>query len=273
MKTSSRLLVSVLASAGLLSVSGGALAYKFYMTSGAAPQPLRWYTERPAYTWTLSTVEPEETDWAGIQALLETAFDAWIDTACGVVPEFTFAGTTDVTAATPPTSLVDTPDNVVVFIKSRTQWQQSGNQSSWLAITKIANNSVNGEIVDADIEINDGMYTFHYGDDAPPSGQIDFKSMIVHEAGHFFGLDHSLDSSATMYATYAGGDPTEARSLETDDVDGICALYADAPAWVDPNAKPPETGGGDDGGCGAGALGGGLLAGLAGLLFRRRRHG
>jgi hypothetical protein len=245
-----------------------AAAYVFYM---AGDNPLRWYVGRPAYNWTMATVEPEEATWEEAKAIIEAAYDAWIDTPCGLVPEFTYGGTSAATKGTLPTSLAETPDNVVVFIRSRTDWQSSGNQSSWLAITKIANDSLSGEIIDADMEINDGMYKFHYGEEAPPAGSIDFRAMIVHEAGHFFGLDHSQSNVATMYATYSG-DPVAARSLDQDDIDGICALYTDVPTWVDRTVKPepPDDGGG--GGCGAGGAVPGLLAGLGVVLGLRRRR-
>ena len=243
-----------------------ASAYVFYK---AGDNPLRWYVGRPAYQWTMATVEPEEATWEEAKALIEEAYDAWIETPCGVVPEFTYGGTSTATKGTLPTSLTEAPDNVIVFIRSRTDWQASGNQSSWLAITKIANDSVSGEIIDADMEINDGMYKFHYGEDAPPAGSIDFRAMIIHEVGHFFGLDHSLSATATMYATYSG-DPVDARVLDQDDIDGICALYTDAPTWVDRTVKPEEPK--DDGGCGAGGAVPGLLAGLGVALGLRRRR-
>lgn len=254
---------------GMLS-AGDVSAYVFYKTKDT-DNPLRWFTGRPTYTWTMSTVEPEESTWDEAKAIIEAAYDVWVDTTCGVVPEFTFGGTTELTAATLPTSLASTPDNMVVFVRTRAQWTDSGNQTSWLAITKIANDSVSGEIVDADIEINDGMYTFHYGEDAPPAGAIDFRAMIVHEAGHFFGLDHSKSASATMYSTYSG-DPVGARSIDQDDIDGVCTLYADAPAWVDRTIKPKPPSS-DDGGCAGGVGGLGALLGGLGLaaLGRRRR--
>jgi|GEM_PF-1206902 len=271
MKLVSAVIPGISAALLLSSFAPAASAYEFLKAAKDPTQPVRWWAGRPAYTWTLSTVEPGEGSWADIQGLVETAFDAWIDTPCGLVPDFSFAGTSAATGWTRPETLADTPDNVVVFVTSRAQWQTSGNMSSWLAITKVASDEVTGQIVDTDIEINDGMYTYHYGEGAPASGEIDFRAMIIHEVGHFYGMDHSKVAGATMDGAYASGNPVDARTLDQDDVDGICALYTDVPQWVDPTVKPP--GSGDDGGCESGA-GRGLLGGLLGLLaiaFGRRR--
>src|SRR5262249_51648636 len=49
----------------------------------------------------------------------------------------------------------------------------------------------------------------------------DLQSVAVHEMGHALGLDHSSDSTAVMYATYNG----TKRSLSSDDISGIQAIY------------------------------------------------
>lgn len=237
-------------------------AYTFYMTKNSE-FPLRWW-QRPEMIFTLSTVPPEETDAGSIQALIESAFDTWITTSCGLVPEVVYAGTSDAARATTPTSLRTEPDNLIVFIRSASEWTSSGNSPTWIAITKIAHDPDSGEIVDADIEINDGGYVFSY-DDSPTRNQVDFLSMITHELGHFYGLDHSTEASATMYATYATSpqDATEARSLAQDDSDGICTLYADVPVHRD---RDP-----DDGGCcGSGPGGGWPLAAFGMILLGLR---
>jgi len=240
----------------LASLTPAAHAYELYMTKDGK-SPLRWW-QRESLEFQLATVAPEETELAAIQAIAERAFDQWIDAPCGLVPEVTFAGMREVSKATTPTSLRAEPDNIFVFIKSSSEWTGSGNSPTWIAITKIAHDPTTGEIVDADIEINDGGYAFSY-DDTPGVNEVDFLSMLTHELGHFFGLDHSDESSATMFATYATSPVAalEARSLSQDDIDGVCALYTDVPV------HKGAGGAGDDGGCGAS----GGAAGLSGLAF------
>lgn len=242
---------------------GAAQAYKFYMTKDGLA-PLRWW-QREVLPFHLSTVAPEETAWANVQGLVETAFDAWISTACGRVPETTFAGTNDATHATTPVSLRSEPDNTVVFIRTSGEWSQLGNSPTWIAITKIAHDPETGEIVDADIEINDGGYRFSY-DDSPGANEVDFMSMLTHEFGHFFGLDHSTNADATMFATYATSpeDAMEARSLSQDDIDGACTLYVDVPVHKVPTSS-------DD--CSAGGAGSVAALAALGLAGWRRRRG
>lgn len=233
-----------------------ASAYTFYMTA-KSDEPLRWWM-RPMLPFSLATVEPEEATLLEVQPLIERAFETWIDTSCGRVPEVTYQGTRAHVRATTPSSLRSEPDNLIVFIRSASTWASFGNSPTWIAITKIAHDPSTGEIVDADVEINDGGYVFSY-DDSPAANEVDFLSMLTHELGHFYGLDHSLEASATMFATYATSpaDAMEARSLSQDDIDGVCTLYIDVPVHKTP---PP-----DDETCGAG--GGGLVGGLGGLAL------
>lgn len=237
-------------------------AYNFYMTKDGL-QPLRWW-QRPTLEYHLSTTAPEETDAAGLQGLVDGAFETWIGTSCAKVPEVLFVGTEEAMRATTPSSLRAKPDNLIVYVRSAVEWTRFGNSPTWIAITKIAHDPSTGEIVDADVEINDGGFVFSY-DDSPASNQVDFLSMLTHELGHFYGLDHSADAHATMYATYATSpaDAMEARTLSQDDIDGICTLYTDVPVH-----KAPSD---DTGSCGAGGPAGLWGLGVCLWLARRRR--
>lgn len=76
-----------------------------------------------------------------------------------------------------------------------------------------------GRYHDADIHINSKEFRFSLDGQ---NGAIDLRSVLVHELGHALGLGHSTDVRATMYATVNG---LRCRSLETDDVLGVCTLY------------------------------------------------
>jgi MYXO-CTERM domain-containing protein len=74
-------------------------------------------------------------------------------------------------------------------------------------------------IGEADMEMNGVNFTWITG--SGRGGSVNAYSIILHEGGHYYGLGHSSDPSATMYFAYSGG----IDSLGTDDTNGICALY------------------------------------------------
>ncbi|MCC6621076.1 MAG: matrixin family metalloprotease [Deltaproteobacteria bacterium] len=247
-----------------------ASAYEFYIADDS-DAPLRWF--RKSLEYRLATTSPAEFAAAELPNLASQAFEAWVGTACGKVPEVGFMGTSSAAQATKPTRLSDPPDNIIVFIASSSKWSTPieqgglGNRPEWIAITKISHNTFTGEIVDADIEVNDGGYKFSI-DGTPGTDEIDFLAMLTHEVGHYFGLDHSAESDATMYASYSRSPDkaTEARTLSADDEAGICALYTDVPE--SPHEQVDD---GDSGnGCATGS-GGSLVFGLLMLARLRRR--
>ncbi len=75
-----------------------------------------------------------------------------------------------------------------------------------LGLTTITFDPDTGEIYDADMEINSTQPLTISGPLA--SDGYDFLSIITHETGHFFGMAHSNDDSATMFAHYAPGTMT-----------------------------------------------------------------
>lgn len=155
--------------------------------------------------------------------------------------------------------------------------------SNALALTTLSYNFKTGEIYDADVELNSKEVVFTVGDGAV---RVDLESILTHEAGHFLGLDHSLEAGATMTSGYFDG-TTEHRTLDGDDIAGICAAYPSAGRTATENSCEPRHGyaevcAADASGCSvqgapdprgkagrAGALFGAL--GLLGLGLGRRR--
>ena len=95
-----------------------------------------------------------------------------------------------------------------------------------------------GQIVDADICFrNDGQVTFATpGALATAPGAYDLESLLAHELGHVFGLDHSGVWRAIMFpfapspGTFFGGRPTVSAPdapLSDDDRAGLRSLYPD----------------------------------------------
>ena len=108
--------------------------------------------------------------------------------------------------------------NVVVF-RDQTWPHPSGPHN--IALTTVTYDVRTGEIYDADIEINTAKYGLTTSDG---DVQTDLLSVVTHEAGHFLGLTHSLDATATMWANYTTGD-IGPRTLGVDDIGAICNVY------------------------------------------------
>ena len=163
-------------------------------------------------------------------------------------------------------------------------WPYAGT-SHQIALTTLTFQDSDGEIFDVDVEINSAQFELSTSDDAI---KADLQSIATHEAGHFFGISHSLVQGATMEASYRVGD-TSLRSLEPDDIEAICSVYPpDRKAAACQSTRIPRHGFSaecsdaleTDAGCcstapsgNSGAPARAMLAGALGMLvlFARRR--
>jgi MYXO-CTERM domain-containing protein len=164
-----------------------------------------------------------------------------------------------------------------------------------------ASSSRDGEIVDADVELNGEQFSISSNGTTlgGPNCKSDLANTLTHELGHVMGLDHTClapgdppkvdgngepvplcaDTSdpqitvATMYIFQQCGE-TKKSSPAPDDIDAVCAAY--------PRENDPESciavgegsgccsAGGTSGRDTAGAI---LIALLAAAAYRRRRSG
>lgn len=88
--------------------------------------------------------------------------------------------------------------------------------------------SQNGKIIHADVLFNFQNYSFGDVTNGDPDvfNKIDFESVLVHELGHFLGLNHITaeeDPNSIMLPKISRG--TAKRTLSTGDVSRIRALY------------------------------------------------
>jgi uncharacterized protein (TIGR03382 family) len=213
-------------SLAILWAPGSAVAYQLYTTENDVNLPLRWFSDTVRFEVSETSAQGIET--AALITLAQQGLGAWED-ATKCTPNIVFSGTTTDKDGSFEVSCDN--NNVVVFILDTDQWAGKGFSYLEIAKTTLMISEENGEIVDADIELNAGGFIFSTGN--PNNQTIDLLNTLTHEAGHFLGMDHSSDKAATMYA-HAPPEETTKRSLEQDDIDGACALYKGfSPAQLD----------------------------------------
>jgi hypothetical protein len=228
--------------------------------STASPIPRRWSTSLPASPQTVFTVATPGTSQQidEIQQTILDSFGVWT----GVNGTMLNAGKFPTALA--PLAQISTADACANDQGGNLSGQNTIclNQSSSaftfgvLAFTRVfaatapgqsiggTTASFTGQILEADVEFrNDGQVTFATpGALAAHSGSYDLESLLVHELGHFFGLEHSpvwravLSPFAPPPGTYWGPRPTASvpdAPLRDDDRTGIRVLYPDPSDSVD----------------------------------------
>lgn len=211
---------------------------------GEDPQPVRWPRSCVTYRindegTTNSDAPPGLSD--ELVEAITWSFDQWTQVECSAML-LTYGGPTSTSVAQYNDSRNASNVNLVVFRDN--QWQAVASDQTF-ALTSVTFNPNTGIISDADIEINSEIYPLSVIDPAE-SDHVDLRNTLVHEIGHFIGLDHVDSRNATMYPNAELGD-TDKRSLAQDDIDGICHIY---PAPADGSAPSCEdTSDNGDGGC------------------------
>ncbi len=104
---------------------------------------------------------------------------------------------------------------------------------SVIAFVRSTVDLTDGHTLDADMVFNDR--DFFCSTSSPtltpaPPGQssVDLQSVVTHEYGHYFGLDHTSIANATMIPFIIGD--TRQRSLELDDTAGLSTIYPESAA-------------------------------------------
>jgi hypothetical protein len=112
--------------------------------------------------------------------------------------------------------------NVIVFRDLVWPHMDAGSGTTdTIALTTVTYDVVKGDIFDADMEINSFQNFFTTTDTMV---DVDLRSVLTHEAGHFLGLAHTSVADATMFPNYTNGS-IDLRSLADDDQQAICNAY------------------------------------------------
>jgi hypothetical protein len=159
-------------------------------------------------------------------AIVAEAFQKWKSAQCaGGTPSFEMADLGAISCGEPQYNQIAPNANVWMFRDDEWPYEDpdatDAVRTSKLAVTAVTFFPATGEIYDADVEINSKNLELTMSDE---NVEYDLESIVTHEAGHFLGLDHSLDGSSTMYDFYNPGD-VGMRTLTPDDEAGICAAF------------------------------------------------
>jgi hypothetical protein len=153
--------------------------------------------------------------------ILTTSMAAWTSVDCGGGhhPSITVAPIQLTPVSGSPGDRDATSDAVNALRFFDSDWPHD---PAAIALTTVRYGTESGRIVAADIEANSFDHNMTIVD---VGGEFDLQSVLTHEAGHFFGLAHVIEPEPTMFASYSGGGATDRRSLETNDQEGMCAIY------------------------------------------------
>lgn len=191
--------------------------------SGCITSGLLLYWKGACVTYALNETGAADIPFDDASRIIDQAFATWSGAACpasGRKVGISLANLGAVQCTEVRYNSGSPNQNLIVFREDAWPYNDAANT---LGLTTVTFNAESGEIYDADMEINASGKNLSITDTVPANG-FDLASVITHEAGHFLGLAHATSSTATMFASYKPG-TTTLRSLTSDDIDGLCAIY------------------------------------------------
>lgn len=147
---------------------------------------------------------------------IRRAFQTWDDVACS---KLEFAEDTWID----PKVFRNEGVNKIYWVEGPNDWQDAS--PSTIALTYTFYRTEDLVITDSDMRINGvhwGYTTVQAEVGTGTPAKVDVETVVFHEIGHFFGLDHSRDPEAAMFAS---NNKPIMRAPSLDDVQAICALY------------------------------------------------
>jgi hypothetical protein len=163
-----------------------------------------------------------------LEELTQQCFDTWQTALCpgGGTPNVQIEAFPMVECSESRYNTRGPNQNVLVFHDD--VWPDPKTASSVIALTSVHFDPVSGQIYDVDLEFNSAVFTFEL---ESASGGVDLQSVIQHESGHFLGLADLYAGSSqasTMYWDYGGSSNIAMRTLEPDDIAGVCTVFPPA---------------------------------------------
>lgn len=233
------------------------------VTSGAG---VTW-KEYPAVPYAFTTGAPRGVSGSAARAAFRRALKRWERVECkGRVTSLVFDEQEEL--ETKPPNGKNAPTDFGIYFRNDA-WP---GDAAALAITRVEKKLTSGKITGASIQFNASGHDFSTGSE---SGKFDLEAVMVHEIGHYIGLDHSRAQGSVMAADYCNNEkpcsrsPEQLRELGEDDIAGLCDLYP--PSNVADATIPTNSCQASAGGTAGGTSGLALLAGVVVLGRRLRR--
>jgi hypothetical protein len=216
---------------------GPALAAAGMVAACVAPAGAAWAFNAPGHKWPQASMpvhyrlQPQGTadvtDGSDLEALRK-AFQTWESVACSFLA-FTEQPWME------PISVANDGVHRVFWVEERTLWP---GEAATLALTYTFYRTTDLVVTDADIIANGADWEWTTVEGQVAMRRVDVETVMFHEIGHFFGLDHTSDPSAAMFPQ---NNVPIRRGPANDDIAGVCTLYNNGGAI--PNGADPSQAG------------------------------
>jgi len=186
---------------------------------------LKW--QRSCMSFTMRQRARPAPSFEDIRDVADLSFVSWMQVSCESGPVgLGVAQTEQLGECAEPEYNQRAPNaNTIIFVDD---WSARELPPDAFGLTLVWHNPDDGEIYDADMQINETLGELELCGAVCPEGRVDLQNVITHEAGHFFGLGHSNVRTATMSARASVGEISK-RDLSDDDRAGLCAIYGGSP--------------------------------------------
>jgi hypothetical protein len=192
-----------------------------------AGEPLQWREPCVSFSVDARGIPPLGFGQADAESLVVSSFAPWLSTECeGGFPSIAVRSRGSLDCVKVEYNSEGPNSNAVIFQTAR--WPH---EPIAIGVTTVSFDPDTGRIVDADIEVN------------LTGGGLDFfdiNYVLTHEIGHFFGIDHSRDMSAVMFAQSRSSSFDAPPVLSADDQNAICLAYPTARAVGECDFEPEK---------------------------------
>ena len=214
--------------------------------------PLVW--RNPCLSYAIDSRGSQWMDYGDIETAVDASFATWQSANCGgSTPNLIFKGLQPSECQRAEFNSTGNVNTIAFLDPFQDPCADQAYSSFAFAVTIVWHNTSTGEILDADMMINDQLATNRFAGgpyaNCPPlgcpsgnPGDADLASIVTHEAGHFIGIGHSEVEEATMFAS-AARTSIEKRTLDPDDIEAVCDIYPPDSGDLDQSCDWTPTGG------------------------------